>query len=911
MFNKTTFERRHNNENFDVAKHFTFILHDMVFVAVNDNAYVLHDIPPETYLSSRDIGDGRTVMWGLNDFIWLGYTLQNPRYEGRLLGRLSTIKIVQIGEEYTLAPGIRDSWQLLQTHLLEIYQILFRTSTVEMLVPNHYCSPPFPSAYGFPRQYRTHKAALRSSHQSRHAFNLLMAAVSFTIMMHLPEKDPSNSNPSWARKLEEHGVHPDYIQLVKESAIADFNPENKRVGCILSWKTQWLNLVPRMEAANVPFWIYFGDFTNRDPYSDSTSRSTVGKYTPTSEDINTAMIEASRRPLKTTEFRENAPASNVGAQSSSTSGQNPPLRNAADTVSSWGQDASSSSWGQGASSSSSWGQGASSSSWGQGASSLSWGQETSSSSWGEGISSLWDNNESTPWDMPEPVALGASQLPQVADVTMHHTDPAVPPQSNQTFRPPPERQSRQLPDETWQQFFAREEKIQQRRLANASEARKQKWASRQLSSQSQKVPGRSGPRVYIWEEDDEFPGFLYRKYVNREVVDSIWDEFSSTTRRFNKFENEWDLCHDFDPTAPSDADLFNEMFDPEDGIMHPPYQGDMPLPGPPPPSPPPSIPQSPAAPNFELDLVKTYDDDNDIQTTTVRLRLLGDLLRTHYGFLFDDDDDQPYPPPTSGLSWPKATAALLHPLTESGDDIQSQNIRNAVCDFVSHMVTSASTIPPLLWDLNLYSHHPLYMHRESRISVQTVAQDDKTYFILRPSTASNHSPWLVVTWSAATVLDCMRHNWPPGGLTCVDLALYLFQHGMRFSMRSLTPPILSSPRPVPQFEALGWRRKTHKFTYIDYQSYNSRLLEFFRRPHSRAALEMEGIVWRLSRAVLDQDTVLLGPALEDGCTDVLSCDDLNLWGDKLSDHDLDLICGVYKVEGKSGMSFIYQDFSLT
>ena len=130
-------------------------------------------------------------------------------------------------------------------------------------------------------------------------------------------------------------------------------------------------------------------------------------------------------------------------------------------------------------------------------------------------------------------------------------------------------------------------------------------------------------------------------------------------------------------------------------------------------------------------------------------------------------------------------------------------------------------------------------------------------------------------------------------------------------MRSLTPPILSSPRPVPQFEALGWRRKTHKFTYIDYQSYNSRLLEFFRRPHSRAALEMEGIVWRLSRAVLDQDTVLLGPALEDGCTDVLSCDDLNLWGDKLSDHDLDLICGVYKVEGKSGMSFIYQDFSLT
>jgi len=30
----------------------------------------------------------------------------------------------------------------------------------------------------------------------------------------------------------------------------------------------------------------------------------------------------------------------------------------------------------------------------------------------------------------------------------------------------------------------------------------------------------------------------------------------------------------------------------------------------------------------------------------------------------------------------------------------------------------------------------------------------------------------------------------------------------------------------------------------------------------------------------------------------------DLWGDKLSEHDLDLISGVYTVEGQSGKSYV-------
>jgi hypothetical protein len=40
--------------------------------------------------------------------------------------------------------------------------------------------------------------------------------------------------------------------------------------------------------------------------------------------------------------------------------------------------------------------------------------------------------------------------------------------------------------------------------------------------------------------------------------------------------------------------------------------------------------------------------------------------------------------------------------------------------------------------------------------------------------------------------------------------------------------------------------------------------------------------------------------LADGHTDFMSSSTGNLWGDTLRERDLDLICGVYKVEGKSG-----------
>jgi hypothetical protein len=121
----------------------------------------------------------------------------------------------------------------------------------------------------------------------------------------------------------------------------------------------------------------------------------------------------------------------------------------------------------------------------------------------------------------------------------------------------------------------------------------------------------------------------------------------------------------------------------------------------------------------------------------------------------------------------------------------------------------------------------------------------------------------------------------------------------------LCPP--SIPRPSSgvrygdhQDHALGFRRHDHIFTIHDYNSYVATRLEFFKQPHVRTASGKGGIVGRLAGESIPQDVLLLGPALEDGHISKVSLNGRELWGDMLSDRDLDLICGVYNVEQNSG-----------
>jgi hypothetical protein len=89
------------------SKHFVFVMGNDVFVGVNDNAYTLTKIPPQSFRSLNHHSD-KTPRWGGNDYIYLDYIPVAPRYEGRLLNHLASLTIVQSSNFYILAPTIAE-----------------------------------------------------------------------------------------------------------------------------------------------------------------------------------------------------------------------------------------------------------------------------------------------------------------------------------------------------------------------------------------------------------------------------------------------------------------------------------------------------------------------------------------------------------------------------------------------------------------------------------------------------------------------------------------------------------------------------------------------------------------------------------------------------------------------------------
>jgi hypothetical protein len=65
------------------------------------------------------------------------------------------------------------------------------------------------------------------------------------------------------------------------------------------------------------------------------------------------------------------------------------------------------------------------------------------------------------------------------------------------------------------------------------------------------VPGKSGARVFYWEDVN---GFRVRRAAGRRNYDSIWEGYGDKQRRYDSFRNEWDLCEDFDPTDGPEED---------------------------------------------------------------------------------------------------------------------------------------------------------------------------------------------------------------------------------------------------------------------------------------------------------------------------------------------------------------------
>ncbi|KZP02660.1 hypothetical protein FIBSPDRAFT_666587, partial [Athelia psychrophila] len=101
---------------------------------------------------------------------------------------------------------------------------------------------------------------------------------------------------------------------------------------------------------------------------------------------------------------------------------------------------------------------------------------------------------------------------------------------------------------------------------------------------------------------------------------------------------------------------------------------------------------------------------------------------------------------------------------------------------------------------------------------------------------------------------------------------------------------------------LGWRMEHYLPSAADYIAYEAHRHAFLRSDRGRAAILQGGIVWRLAYDSVDEEIIRHGPYdIRTSTYNHFDGDLQGSWDDKLTDEELDLICGVYKVRTGQGI----------
>lgn len=107
------------------------------------------------------------------------------------------------------------------------------------------------------------------------------------------------------------------------------------------------------------------------------------------------------------------------------------------------------------------------------------------------------------------------------------TPPTILPENGQWF-------------ESWQDFFRKRDGADAKHLEEASEEDRKVWDSRSTNAKTFKAPGKSGAKVYVWEECDS--GGFFRILKTRHEVAEGWEFYYNEALVFNPRGNLWDYC---------------------------------------------------------------------------------------------------------------------------------------------------------------------------------------------------------------------------------------------------------------------------------------------------------------------------------------------------------------------------------
>jgi hypothetical protein len=505
----------------------------------------------------------------------------------------------------------------------------------------------------------------------------------------------------------------------------------------------------------------------------------------------------------------------------------------------------------------------------------------------------------------------AVEIPPVAttsEVTPPETTPSFPPATQQAAPKIPalQRGSGQKPGETWEDFMKRREDRRAALLAAESEQARHARLDRERAKEGGACPGaKANVRVWQWVVDPEM-GVRVRTEIYRRQWEDIWENYGQTQRIYDGFANEWDVCTEFDPSGEAPAPLWDDD------------DGDTDFP---------SIPYEQTA-RLEPSTETMYHDDLVSALRGEELNeerqwkaiaeavdspspdeILENIVYLRYGFLINDewaDIFQDNLVPVKKI--PLKTTRMV--LVQSANVTVEGGLEDAIGNFVDCLCETGH-VPAGTWDIATKERESCF--EPTRLLVKRIELDDDTFYLIESAGGDfqEHPPWRLVVRDAATVLECYRAKVGPDRTQVVH---YLLSQGIPFKtlIPGPAPPRFRHIPPIPS--GLGSRVSGYVPTLLDYALYERDRASVVNGPYGRAALLTGGIIWRLARETLtDVTSAAAGPSdnvLDNGMA--FRSTDGYLWDDSLSQHELDIICGVYKVRSGTACLFSFaHTFQLT
>ncbi|KAH0825659.1 hypothetical protein J3R83DRAFT_11747 [Lanmaoa asiatica] len=428
--------------------------------------------------------------------------------------------------------------------------------------------------------------------------------------------------------------------------------------------------------------------------------------------------------------------------------------------------------------------------------------------------------------------------------------------------PDPPRGSRQRKGETWQHFFARQETSNKEKEARETSKEKAARQQRDRNALRGRVPGRKGAAVFQWES---VHGFRLRINIGHSTANQIWVSYPGGQKRYDPFTDEWDVCTEFDPTAPSEFDILEVDSDSDEGGQHAPL---------------PMQPNSAPTPNPSAHRTATFVGDEIPQSESSGFPALDDVLQQRYGFVYSHATRLVIPPSNSN----SITELAMKVCEGRAPSPMSTGLRDAAVAFLGLLV-SGQPLDSVVCDM-----------------LDGSLEDEYKSGHIAP--ASCH--FVISLDDPVAVLQIIRAQ---PGPDLPDVALQLASRGISFGTRTVSEtvpiPTVSYAEPPVGLGFLPFHYQPLPSDYLSYLDKRDRLL---RRSYGRAALMKGGIIARLARDSLgDRMDVLVqgGPSesvFKYGTA--IRVGQEYLWDDDLDSNDEQVICGVYKI------STGQRDFSL-